>query len=86
MVRVDAEPAPRTVLLVEDEAPNRALARAVLSRATEPDLRGITLAEAPVNTTQPCFFGSIRFTACCATRNPPKADTISAFSTSSGSS
>jgi two-component system, OmpR family, KDP operon response regulator KdpE len=35
-----------TVLVVEDEAPNRALARAVLSRTTEERLRDIRLLEA----------------------------------------
>jgi two-component system KDP operon response regulator KdpE len=37
----------RTVLLVEDEEPNRALLRAVLARATDPRLHGLTLLEAP---------------------------------------
>lgn len=37
---------PRTFLLVEDEAPNRALARAVLSRATEAGIRDARLLEA----------------------------------------
>jgi two-component system KDP operon response regulator KdpE len=36
-----------TVLLVEDEEPNRALLRAVLARATDPRLQGLTLLEAP---------------------------------------
>ncbi|HKG57636.1 MAG TPA: response regulator [Candidatus Limnocylindrales bacterium] len=35
-----------TVLVVEDEAPNRALARAVLSRATDARLRSVRLIEA----------------------------------------
>lgn len=35
------------VLLVEDEEPNRALLRAVLARATDERLRGVTLLEAP---------------------------------------
>jgi len=35
-----------TVLVVEDEAPNRALARAVLSRATDVRLRSVRLIEA----------------------------------------
>src|SRR3954452_23962112 len=34
------------VLVVEDEAPNRALARAVIARATDERLRGIRLIEA----------------------------------------
>lgn len=37
----------RTVLVVEDEEPNRALLRAVLSRATDPRMQGLTLLEAP---------------------------------------
>lgn len=36
-----------TVLLVEDEEPNRALLRAVMARATDPRLQGLTLLEAP---------------------------------------
>ena len=43
-------------------------------------------AEAPVNTTQPCFFGSMRLTACWPTRKPPNAVVIKACSTSAGSS
>jgi CheY-like chemotaxis protein len=35
------------VLVVEDEAPNRALLRAVFGRATDPRLREATLIEAP---------------------------------------
>ena len=46
-----AEPSPvdeaRIVLVVEDEAPNRALLRAVFARAADPRLRGATLLEAP---------------------------------------
>jgi CheY-like chemotaxis protein len=38
---------PRSILLVEDEAPNRALARAVLARSTDPRVAGIVLLEAP---------------------------------------
>jgi two-component system, OmpR family, response regulator len=37
----------RTILLVEDEGPNRALARAVLARATDPRVADIVLLEAP---------------------------------------
>jgi two-component system KDP operon response regulator KdpE len=37
----------RTVLVVEDEEPNRALLRAILARATDPRLHGLTLLEAP---------------------------------------
>jgi two-component system KDP operon response regulator KdpE len=35
------------VLVVEDEEPNRALLRAVMARATDERLRGVTLLEAP---------------------------------------
>jgi two-component system KDP operon response regulator KdpE len=34
------------ILYVEDEAPNRALLRAVISRASEPELRAATIVEA----------------------------------------
>jgi CheY-like chemotaxis protein len=34
------------ILYVEDEAPNRALLRAVMSRASEPELRAATIVEA----------------------------------------
>jgi CheY-like chemotaxis protein len=36
-----------TILLIEDEGPNRALARAVLARSTDPQVAGIVLLEAP---------------------------------------
>jgi two-component system KDP operon response regulator KdpE len=38
---------PRKILLVEDEGPNRALARAVLARSTDPRVAGFVLLEAP---------------------------------------
>jgi CheY-like chemotaxis protein len=38
---------PRRILLIEDEGPNRALARAVLARSTDPRVAGIVLLEAP---------------------------------------
>src|SRR5437762_10668649 len=38
---------PRSILLVEDEGPNRALARAVLARSMDPRVAGIVLLEAP---------------------------------------
>jgi CheY-like chemotaxis protein len=38
---------PRTILLIEDAGPNRALARAVLGRSTDPRVAGIVLLEAP---------------------------------------
>jgi CheY-like chemotaxis protein len=38
---------PRSILLIEDEGPNRALARAVLTRSTDPRVAGIALLEAP---------------------------------------
>ena len=41
-----AEAAPAVVLLIEDEAPNRALLRAILGRTSDPRLRGVTLIEA----------------------------------------
>lgn len=41
----DAQPA--VLLLIEDEAPNRALMKAILARASDPRLRGATLIEAP---------------------------------------
>src|SRR3972149_385594 len=44
------------------------------------------LAEPPVNRFAPRFLGSMRRAASCATRNPPKAVTASARSTSPGSS
>ena len=37
----------RSILLIEDEGPNRALARAVLTRSTDPRVSGIVLLEAP---------------------------------------
>lgn len=37
---------PRSILLIEDEGPNRALARAVLARSTDPRVAGIVLFEA----------------------------------------
>src|SRR4051812_26963275 len=37
----------RTILLIEDEGPNRALARAVLARSTDPRVANIVLLEAP---------------------------------------
>jgi DNA-binding response OmpR family regulator len=37
----------RSILLIEDEGPNRALARAVLTRSTDPRVAGIVLLEAP---------------------------------------
>jgi two-component system KDP operon response regulator KdpE len=37
----------RTILLIEDEGPNRALARAVLARSTDPRVAGVVLLEAP---------------------------------------
>ena len=40
-------PEPRSILLIEDEGPNRALARAVLTRSTDPRVAGIVLLEAP---------------------------------------
>ena len=40
-------PAGRTILLIEDEGPNRALARAVLMRSKDPRVAGIVLLEAP---------------------------------------
>jgi two-component system, OmpR family, KDP operon response regulator KdpE len=36
-----------TILLIEDEGPNRALARAVLARSTDPRVAAIVLLEAP---------------------------------------
>ena len=45
----------------------------------------MTPADAPVSRIAPCLFGSIRFTACCATRKPPKALTAIAWATSAGS-
>lgn len=42
-----AEPSPAVLLLIEDEAPNRALLRAVLGRAADPRLRDATIIEAP---------------------------------------
>ena len=39
-------PDERVILLVEDEEPNRALLRAVLARAVEDRLQGVTLLEA----------------------------------------
>jgi two-component system, OmpR family, KDP operon response regulator KdpE len=42
-----AEAAPAVLLLIEDEAPNRALLRAILGRTTDPRLRGATVIEAP---------------------------------------
>jgi CheY-like chemotaxis protein len=36
-----------SILLIEDEGPNRALARAVLTRSTDPRVAGIVLLEAP---------------------------------------
>jgi CheY-like chemotaxis protein len=38
---------PRSILVIEDEGPNRALARAVLTRSTDPRVAGIVLLEAP---------------------------------------
>jgi CheY-like chemotaxis protein len=38
---------PRSILLIEDEGPNRALARAVLARSIDPRVAGIVLFEAP---------------------------------------
>jgi len=40
-------PEGRTILLIEDEGPNRALARAVLTRSKDPRVAGIVLLEAP---------------------------------------
>jgi two-component system KDP operon response regulator KdpE len=40
-------PPPAVVLLIEDEAPNRALLKAILGRASDPRLRGAILIEAP---------------------------------------
>jgi two-component system, OmpR family, KDP operon response regulator KdpE len=40
-------PGGRTILLIEDEGPNRALARAVLTRSKDPRVAGIVLLEAP---------------------------------------
>jgi two-component system KDP operon response regulator KdpE len=40
-------PERRTILLIEDEGPNRALARAVLARSTDPRVAEIVLLEAP---------------------------------------
>ena len=40
-------PEGRTILLIEDEGPNRALARAVLMRSKDPRVAGIVLLEAP---------------------------------------
>ena len=37
----------RSILLIEDEGPNRALARAVLTRSTDPRVAGVVLLEAP---------------------------------------
>jgi CheY-like chemotaxis protein len=37
----------RSILVIEDEGPNRALARAVLTRSTDPRVAGIVLLEAP---------------------------------------
>jgi CheY-like chemotaxis protein len=42
-----ADTSPAVLLLVEDEAPNRALLRAILGRASDPRLRGATVIEAP---------------------------------------
>lgn len=38
---------PPVILYVEDEAPNRALLRAVMQRASDPTVKGATLLEAP---------------------------------------
>jgi CheY-like chemotaxis protein len=46
-----ADDPPPVVLVVEDEAPNRALLRAVFGRASDPRLRHATLIEAPDLTT-----------------------------------
>jgi CheY-like chemotaxis protein len=43
----DGGSASQTVLVVEDEAPNRALVRAVLARSTEPRVSAVKLVEAP---------------------------------------
>ena len=59
------------------QAPEVAPSNAVLGDYTE--------AEAPVNRMAPCFFGSMRRAAACATRKPPKAEIAIAFSTSAGS-
>jgi two-component system, OmpR family, KDP operon response regulator KdpE len=48
----------QTVLVVEDEAPNRALVRAVLSRSTEPGVRDVRLVEAPDLATARAILGS----------------------------
>ena len=39
--------APAVLLLIEDEAPNRALLRAILGRVSDPRLKGAKLIEAP---------------------------------------
>ena len=53
-------PEPRSILLIEDEGPNRALARAVLTRSTDPRVAGIVLLEAPNLATARQILGSQR--------------------------
>jgi CheY-like chemotaxis protein len=50
----------RSILLIEDEGPNRALARAVLTRSTDPRVSGIVLLEAPNLATARQILGSQR--------------------------
>lgn len=49
-----------SILLIEDEGPNRALARAVLTRSTDPRVSGIVLLEAPNLATARQILGSQR--------------------------
>jgi two-component system KDP operon response regulator KdpE len=51
-------PGGRTILLIEDEGPNRALARAVLTRSKDPRVAGIVLLEAPNLATARQILGS----------------------------
>jgi two-component system KDP operon response regulator KdpE len=51
-------PERRTILLIEDEGPNRALARAVLTRSKDPRVAGIVLLEAPNLATARQILGS----------------------------
>jgi two-component system, OmpR family, KDP operon response regulator KdpE len=51
-------PEGRTILLIEDEGPNRALARAVLTRSKDPRVASIVLLEAPNLATARQILGS----------------------------
>jgi two-component system, OmpR family, KDP operon response regulator KdpE len=55
-----ADDSPPVVLVVEDEAPNRALLRAVFGRAADPRLREATLIEAADLATARSILGSHR--------------------------